>query len=77
MTDAYSPIAAPAAPTAPRKLRSPAMLAPLGYRDYRLLFIGQLISSIGNTFYSVALPWYMLTQGGGPINLGLVLTAYG
>ncbi|HEY7849196.1 MAG TPA: MFS transporter [Ktedonobacterales bacterium] len=76
MTDAYSPVA-PAAPTAPRKHRSPAMLAPLGYRDYRLLFIGQLISSIGNTFYSVALPWYMLTQGGGPINLGLVLTAYG
>ncbi len=52
-------------------------LAPLRYRDYRLLFSGQLISSIGNTFYSVALPWYMLTQGGGPINLGLVLTAYG
>jgi MFS family permease len=53
------------------------MFAPLGYRDYRLLFIGQLISSVGNAFYSVALPWYMLTQGGGPINLGLVLTAYG
>lgn len=63
--------------TAPRKRRGPAMLAPLGYRDYRLLFIGQLISSIGNTFYSVALPWYMLTQGGGAVNLGLVLTAYG
>lgn len=52
-------------------------LAPLRFRDYRLLFIGQLISSIGNTFYSIALPWYMLTQGGGPINLGLVLTTYG
>ncbi|HET9111697.1 MAG TPA: MFS transporter [Ktedonobacterales bacterium] len=62
---------------AARARHAPVMLAPLGYRDYRLLFIGQLISSIGNTFYSVALPWYMLTQGGGPINLGLVLTAYG
>ncbi|HZC06422.1 MAG TPA: MFS transporter [Ktedonobacterales bacterium] len=61
----------------PRSRRAPAMFTPLRYRDYRLLFIGQLISSIGNTFYSVALPWYMLTQGGGPINLGLVLTAYG
>lgn len=69
--------ALPTTATAPRKRRGPAMLAPLGFRDYRLLFIGQLISSIGNTFYSVALPWYMLTQGGGPINLGLVLTAYG
>jgi predicted MFS family arabinose efflux permease len=80
MTDTSSPAAAPTAltaPTAPRQWRGPAMLAPLGYRDYRLLFAGQLISSIGNTFYSVALPWYMLTQGGGPVNLGLVLTAYG
>ncbi|HEX8995387.1 MAG TPA: MFS transporter [Ktedonobacterales bacterium] len=62
---------------APRTRRVPAMLAPLGYREYRLLFIGQFVSSIGNTFYSVALPWYMLTQGGGAINLGLALTAYG
>ncbi len=80
MTDTYSPTpAADSAATAiaPRKRRGPAMLAPLAHRDYRLLFIGQLISSIGNTFYSVALPWYMLTQGGGPINLGLVLTAFG
>lgn len=84
MTDTYSPAPAPAtdttlprAPRSPRRWRVPAMLAPLGQRDYRLLFIGQLISSIGNTFYSVALPWYMLTQGGGVVNLGLVLTAYG
>ena len=80
MTDTYTPtLAADGAATtsAPRKRHGPAMLAPLGHRDYRLLFIGQLISSIGNTFYSVALPWYMLTQGGGPVNLGLVLTAFG
>ncbi len=77
MSDTSMPAAPVAAPTAPRRRRGPAMFAPLGFRDYRLLFIGQLISSIGNTFYSVALPWYMLTQGGGPINLGLVLTAYG
>lgn len=78
MSDTFTPTAEAPSPTrAPRRWRVPAMLAPLGQRDYRLLFIGQLISSIGNTFYSVALPWYMLTQGGGPINLGLVLTAYG
>ena len=53
------------------------MFAPLGYRDYRLLFAGQLVSFLGDAFYAVALPWYMLTQGGGPVNLGLVLTAYG
>jgi predicted MFS family arabinose efflux permease len=53
------------------------MFAPLRYRDYRLLFLGQLISGLGDAFYAVALPWYMLTQGGGPANLGLALTAYG
>ncbi len=78
MSDTFTPtVDAPTPTRAPRRWRAPAMLAPLGQRDYRLLFIGQLISSIGNTFYSVALPWYMLTQGGGPVNLGLVLTAYG
>ncbi|HEX8995485.1 MAG TPA: MFS transporter [Ktedonobacterales bacterium] len=53
------------------------MFAPLRYRDYRLLFVGQLISALGDAFYAVALPWYMLGQGGGPANLGLALTAYG
>jgi len=78
MSDTFTPtVDAPTPTRAPRRWRVPAMLAPLGQRDYRLLFIGQLISSIGNTFYAVALPWYMLTQGGGPVNLGLVLTAYG
>ncbi|HEX9037517.1 MAG TPA: MFS transporter [Ktedonobacterales bacterium] len=67
--------AAPA-PRAPAPRRG-SMFAPLGYRDYRLLFAGQLISFLGDAFYAVALPWYMLTQGGGPVNLGLVLTAYG
>jgi len=77
MSDTSAATATSTTTSAPRKRRVPAMLAPLGYRDYRLLFIGQLISSIGDTFYSVALPWYMLTQGGGPVNLGLVLTAFG
>jgi MFS family permease len=53
------------------------MLGPLRYNDYRLLFVGQLISFVGDAFYSVAMPWYMLKQGGGAANLGLVFTAYG
>src|SRR5262249_41301871 len=53
------------------------MLGPLRYNDYRLLFAGQLISFVGDAFYSVAMPWYMLKQGGGAANLGLVFTAYG
>src|SRR5262245_8600257 len=66
--------AAALTPHAPSHWRT---LAPLGNRKYRLLLLGQLISLVGDAFYSVALPWYMLTQGGGAANLGLVLTAYG
>jgi MFS family permease len=52
-------------------------LAPLRVRDYSLLFSGQLISIIGDAFYSVALPWFMLSGGGGAQALGFLLTAYG
>ncbi len=70
-----APVATAEKPAKPR--RNGGMFAPLRYRDYRLLFVGQLISALGDAFYIVALPWYMLTQGGGPANLGLALTAYG
>ncbi len=73
---AETAIAQPAGSSS-RASRRGGMLAPLGFRDYRLLFAGQLISLIGDAFYAVALPWYMLTRGGGAASLGLVLTAYG
>ncbi|HLZ59182.1 MAG TPA: MFS transporter [Ktedonosporobacter sp.] len=53
------------------------VLYPLRMRNYRLLFIGQLISNIGDAFYVVALPWFMLSSGGGVQALGVVLAAYG
>lgn len=53
------------------------MLSPLHNRNYTLLFSGQLISNIGDAFYWVALPWFMLSSGGGPQALGLALTFYG
>jgi MFS family permease len=52
-------------------------LAPLRVRDFRWLFGGQMISTIGDMFYAVALPWLMLSSGRSPQELGLVLTAYG
>ncbi|HEU0028647.1 MAG TPA: MFS transporter [Ktedonobacterales bacterium] len=64
-------------PTSSGARKRGGMFSPLKYRDYRLLFAGQLISYLGDAFYSVALPWYMLTDGGGVANLGLVMTAYG
>jgi predicted MFS family arabinose efflux permease len=50
---------------------------PLRERGFRLLVGGQLASNIGDTFYAVALPWYVLADHGGPLLLGVVLAAYG
>lgn len=53
------------------------LLAPLRYRDFRLLLSGQLISVIGDNFYVVALPWLIFSNGGTAQDLGIVLSAYG
>jgi predicted MFS family arabinose efflux permease len=52
-------------------------LAPMRHRPFRLLVSGQLASNVGDAFYAVALPWYVLASHGGPILLGTVLAAYG
>ncbi len=39
------------------KFLSSGILAPLKVRDFRLLFGGQVISTVGDAFYAVALPW--------------------
>lgn len=54
-----------------------SFLAPLRVRDFRLLFSGQMISTLGDMFYAVALPWLMLSSGHTPQELGSVLAAYG
>ena len=51
-------------------------LAPLRVRDFRLLFSGQMISTIGDMFYAVALSWLLLSSGPTPQDLGIVLAAY-
>jgi len=53
------------------------LLAPLKVRDFRLLFGGQMISTLGDMFYAVALPWLMLSSGRTAQELGMVLAAYG
>jgi hypothetical protein len=63
----------------PRRRRWRALgsvFAPLRYRDYRLLFGGQLISVVGDNFYAVALPWLIFADGGTARDLGIVLAAY-
>jgi MFS family permease len=51
--------------------------APLRYPCFGLLVGGQLASNIGNAFYVVALPWYVLRVHGGTVLLGTVLAGYG
>ncbi|HTX09742.1 MAG TPA: MFS transporter [Solirubrobacteraceae bacterium] len=52
-------------------------LAPLRYRGFRLLISGQVASNAGDAFYAIALPWYVLSEHGGTVHLGVVLAAYG
>lgn len=56
---------------------APRGLAPLRHRSFRLLVCGQLASNVGDAFYAVALPWYVLAEHGGALLLGTVLVAYG
>jgi len=55
----------------------PRSFAPLRHRPFRLLASGQLASNLGDGFYTVALPWYVLSHHGGALLLGSVLACYG
>ncbi|HSS61250.1 MAG TPA: MFS transporter [Candidatus Limnocylindrales bacterium] len=52
------------------------LLAPLRHRDFRLLFIGQAVSMLGNQLYFVALPFQILALGGSPLQLGTGFTLF-
>lgn len=56
---------------------SAGLLAPLRERRFALYLIGQLLSQVGDGIYLVTLPFVVLNQGGGPVNLGVVLACYG
>ncbi len=58
-------------------MRAPRSLGPLRHRGFRRLAAGQLASNVGDAFYAVALPWYVLADHGGALLLGTVLAAYG
>lgn len=53
------------------------MLQPFKVRNFNLVFGGQTISTIGDALYAVALPWFILNNGGSPQELGIVLAVYG
>lgn len=47
--------------------------AALRHRNYRLYWIGQVVSLIGTWMGSVTLPWLVLQLGASPLELGIVL----
>src|SRR5256885_13107704 len=62
---------------ATEKRKQGNIFSPLRVRNFQLLLAGQTISTLGDTFYAVALPWLVLTTGGTPQELGIILTGYG
>ncbi|HET8907399.1 MAG TPA: MFS transporter [Ktedonobacterales bacterium] len=64
-------------PSASNRPRRGLRAGPLRLRDFRLLIFGQMVSTVGDMFYAVALPWFVLANGGTPRDLGIVLAAYG
>ncbi|HEX6868663.1 MAG TPA: MFS transporter [Candidatus Limnocylindrales bacterium] len=51
------------------------LLAPLGIRDYRFVWLGESISLLGDQFNTVALAWLVLGQTGSGFALGAILIA--
>ena len=56
-----------------RRVSRLALLLPLANRDFRLLWLGESISVVGDQFYLIALPWLVLQLTGSAIALGTVL----
>ena len=53
---------------------SPAVTPrPLASRNFRLLWLGETVSVLGDQFYLVGLPWLTLRMGGDGLTLGAVL----
>ena len=47
--------------------------SPLAVRDFRLLWVGEAVSALGDQFAMIALPWLALLLTGSPLALGTVL----
>ena len=56
---------------------SVGMLTVLRRRDFRLLFVGEGISLLGDQFTFIALPWLVLQLTGDPLAMGTVLALAG
>jgi MFS family permease len=57
------------------KIGNLAIAQPLRQRSFRVVWIGESVSMLGDQFYLVALPWLTLELTGSTLALGLVLMA--
>src|SRR5579862_658875 len=57
----------PADPGLPRH-----MLATLRHRDFRLLWLGQLVSTVGDMMQSIGISWHLYVLTSSPLQLGLL-----
>src|SRR5262245_59891385 len=75
---ASQPVAPPPAPSPRASLRDPALrvAAALTYRDFRVLWLGALTSSIGTWMQKVAQNWLVLTLAGASSALYLGLDSF-
>lgn len=55
----------------------PSLLAALRVRDFRLVWIGESVSLLGDQFYMIALPWLTLQLTGSGLALGTVAAVTG
>ena len=60
----------------PAKPRSP-MAAVMASTNFRLLWLGQGTSLLGDQFYLIAMPWLILQRTGDPVALGIILALAG
>ena len=56
-------------------IRQLSVLQPLRGRDFRMVWLGETVSMLGDQFYLIALPWLALELTGSSLALGLVLMA--
>jgi hypothetical protein len=58
------------------KVRKPMAIV-MASRNFRMLWIGQGTSLLGDQFYLIAMPWLVLQRTGDPLALGVVLALAG
>src|SRR5215471_6696609 len=51
---------------------APQLLSPLRHRDFRLFWIGLILSSVGSQFTQVAMAWQIYELTNSPLQIGLI-----